>query len=202
MSVYPVMLDGGRFSALVVGGGSVATRKVRSLLEGGVRVTVVAPAIADELRALVTGPQLTLHERGFEPADVRVGLIVIAATDDEELNARIAAKAVASGCLVNVVDDPRAGNFVTASVHRAGDLTVAVTTGRTPAAAAAIRASLTTRFDGRYARAISALRTLRERLLRGGKPDDWKRASAELIGGDFCDEVERGTIEARIASWR
>lgn len=195
------MLEGARFSALVVGGGSVATRKVRGLLEGGVQVVIVAPEIADELRAL-SGERLTIHQRAFDPADIRAGTIVIAATDDADLNGRIAARAIASGCLVNVVDDPRGGNFVTAAVHRSGELTVAVTTGRTPAAAAAIRGAIASRFDARYAGAIGALRNLRERLLRGGKQDDWRRASAELIGDDFCAEVERGTLEARIAAWR
>jgi siroheme synthase-like protein len=201
VTVFPVMLEGARFSALVVGGGSVATRKVRSLLDGGIRVEVVAPEIADELRALA-GDRLAIHQRAFDPADIRAGTIVIAATDDAELNGRIGARAIASGCLVNVVDDPRGGNFISASVHRSGDLTVAVSTGRTPAAAAAIRATLASRFDARYTGALGALRNLRERLLRGGKREDWKRASAELIGDDFCAEVEHGTIERRIAEWR
>jgi precorrin-2 dehydrogenase/sirohydrochlorin ferrochelatase len=195
------MLEGARFSALVVGGGSVATRKVRGLLDGGVRVEVVALEVSDELRALA-GARLAIHQRAFDPADIRAGTIVIAATDDADLNGRIAARAIASGCLVNVVDDPRGGNFVTAAVHRSGDLTIAVSTGRTPAAAAAIRATLASRFDAKYAGAIGALRNLRERLLRGGKKEDWARASAELVGEDFCAKVEQGTMEARIAEWR
>jgi precorrin-2 dehydrogenase/sirohydrochlorin ferrochelatase len=201
VTVFPVMLEGARFSALVVGGGAVAARKVKSLLDGGIAVTVVAPSISSDLRALAD-PRLTLHQREYDPADIRPGMLVIAATDDAALNGRIGAKAIAAGCLVNVVDDPRGGNFVTAAVHRAGDLTVAVSTGRTPAAAAAIRNSLAPRFDARYASAIGALRTLRDKLLRGDKRDDWQRASKELIGDDFCAEVEQGTIEGRIASWR
>lgn len=202
MSVYPVMLEGRRFGALVVGGGPVAARKVKGLLDGGVSVEVVATTIGPEIRAMAPGAKLMLHERPFDQDDLRPATIVIAATDDADLNARIAARAIAAGCLVNVVDDPRGGNFVTASVHRSGELTIAVSTGRTPAAAAAIRASLGSRFDSRYARAIVALRTLRERLLRGGRREEWTRASAELIGDDFCAEVEQGTIESRIAAWR
>jgi precorrin-2 dehydrogenase / sirohydrochlorin ferrochelatase len=196
------MLEGARFSAIVVGGGHVAARKVRSLVDGGVNVTIVAPRIAPEIRAMSADERVTLHERAFELTDIKPATIVIAATDDPDLNSRIGANAIAAGCLVNVVDDPRGGNFVTASVHRSGELTIAVSTGRTPAAAAAIRASLGSRFDSRYAKAIVALRTLRERLLRGGKREDWTRASAELIGDEFCAEVEQGTIEARIAAWR
>jgi siroheme synthase (precorrin-2 oxidase/ferrochelatase) len=103
---------------------------------------------------------------------------------------------------VTVADDPNAGNFVMPSVHRSGDLTISVSAGRAPAVATAIRSVIGRRFDGRYAAAIVKLRELRERLLRAGYRDEWKRASSELIGDDFCESVEQGTLEARIASWR
>jgi precorrin-2 dehydrogenase/sirohydrochlorin ferrochelatase len=200
---YPVVLNGARFQALVVGGGSVASRKVRGLLEGGVRVTVVAPQIADELAVeAAQRSDLTLKQRGYEPADLAGISLVIAATDDAALNRRIADEGARRGCLVNVVDDPEAGTFVTPSVHRAGELTIAVSTGKTPAAAVAIRAEIGRRFDGRYDRAIRALRGLRDRLLEHGKRADWKRASRELIGDGFCDEVEQGKVEGRVAQWR
>jgi siroheme synthase-like protein len=199
----PVMLDGAKFTAVVVGGGGVATRKVKALLEGGARVEVIAPEIADELRSLALAePGLTLRQRDYASRDARGGAIIIAATDDRALNRRIADEALAAGCLVNVVDDPDHGNFVTPAVHRSGDLTLAVSAGRAPAAAAAIRSMIAERFDGRYATAIHALRGLRDTLLGAGRREDWQRASSELIGEDFCAEVEQGRLEKRIASWR
>lgn len=200
---YPVVLNGARFEALVVGGGRVASRKVRGLLEGGVRVTVVAREIVEELTSeAARRTDLTLRQRAYEPADLAGATLVIAATDDAALNRRIADEAARHGRLVNVVDDPDAGTFVTPSVHRAGELTIAVSTGKTPAAAAAIRAEIGRRFDGRYDRAIRALRGLRDRLLEHGKRAEWKRASRELIGDEFCSEVEQGRVEGRVAEWR
>ena len=200
---YPVVLNGARFQALVVGGGSVAWRKVRGLLDGGVRVTVVAPQIVDDLTAEAAGrSDLTLKQRKYESADLAGTALVIVATDDAALNRRIADEAMRGGRLVNVVDDPEAGTFVTPSVHRAGEMTIAVSTGRTPAAAAAIRAEIGRRFDGRYDRAIRALRDLRDRLLEHGQRGEWKRASRELIGDEFCSEVEQGRVEERVAEWR
>jgi precorrin-2 dehydrogenase/sirohydrochlorin ferrochelatase len=198
------MLAGEQFNALVVGGGSVAARKVARLIEGGVKVTVIAPEIASELADLAAahGDRVTLIERRYARSDVKAGMLVIAATDDRSINESIGRDARGLGALVNVVDDPEAGNFITPSVHRSGDLVIAVSTGRVPAAAAAIRADIGRRFDGRYATAISALRTLRDRLLGAGRRDEWKRASRELIADDFCNRVEQGTVEPQVTSWR
>ena len=199
---YPVILDGAQFSALVVGGGEVASRKARSLLDGGIPVTVVAPAIGPAMSELARDSRVAVHERPYQEGDVGPALVVIAATDDAAVNQRVATDARAKGRLVNVVDDPDAGNFITPAVHRSGDLTIAISTGRTPAAAVAIRAAVARRFDGRYGGAIAALRGLRERLLGVGARSEWKRASAELIGEDFCERVERGDVEREVASWR
>jgi precorrin-2 dehydrogenase / sirohydrochlorin ferrochelatase len=199
---YPVMLDGARFSALVVGGGPVAARKTRSLLDGEVQVTVVATAAIEELEALATAGRIRLERRPVQTTDVDSADIVVVATDDPEVNRDVTRVATTLNRLVNVADDPGAGNFVTPSVHRAGDVTVAVSTGRTPAAAAAIRVSIGKRIDHRYAAAIGALRELRERLFAAGRQEDWRRASQELIGESFCADVESGAIAPRIAAWR
>jgi precorrin-2 dehydrogenase/sirohydrochlorin ferrochelatase len=201
--MYPVMLSGAGFEALVVGGGAVAERKTRALLEGGVSVTVVAPEMSPGLRQAADGnARLVLLKREYESSDLDRATIVIAATDDATLNRSIGDAAGRRAILVNVADDPDAGNFVTPSVHRSGDLTIAVSSGRTPAAAAAIRAELGRRFDGRYAQAIRSLRTLRDRLLGAGQREDWKRASRELVGDEFCAEVEQGNLEQKVTSWR
>jgi siroheme synthase-like protein len=201
---YPVMLAGAQFNALVVGGGGVAARKTLRLLEGGVKVTVVSAEISDEMADLAAGhgARLTLIKRRYARSDVQSGMIVIAATDDRSINESIGRDARDLGALVNVVDDPDAGNFITPSVHRSGDLTIAVSAGRLPAAAAAIRSEIGRRFDGRYAAAILALRSLRDGLLGAGKRDEWKRASRELIADDFCERVEQGTVKEQVGSWR
>jgi siroheme synthase-like protein len=196
------MLDGARFTAVVVGGGEVAARKTRALLEGGVAVTVIAPRAVDYLSDLAGAGRIRLEAREALDEDVASAGIVIAATDSAEVNRRFARLASARGALVNVADDPGAGNFVTPSVHRAGDLAIAVSTGRAPAAAAAIRARIGATFDHRYAGAIGALRGLRERLFAAGRHEEWRRASQELIGENFCADVESGALEPRIAAWR
>jgi precorrin-2 dehydrogenase/sirohydrochlorin ferrochelatase len=197
------MLDAERFVALVVGGGTVAERKTRQLLASGARVKVVAPEIDVVLHTIAAvEPRLSLERRRYERRDLDDVNIVIAATNDEATNAAIAQDALGLGRLVNVVDDPAAGNFITCAIHRSGDLTVGVSAGGVPAAASAIAADIRKRFDGRYAKAIAALRELRGRLLGSGKRDDWKRASDELIGHEFVADVEAGRIEPKVSEWR
>ena len=196
------MLDGARYTALVVGGGEVAARKTRALLDGEVQVTLVAPRVVDEIEALAAAGRIRWESRVVHDSDIESADIVIAATDDRAVNQQVTKVATSLSRLVNVADDPSAGNFVTPSVHRAGDVVIAVSTGRAPAAAAAIRKTVGARFDHRYARAIGALRTLRESLFAAGRQEDWRRASQELIGDSFCADVESGALEPRIASWR
>jgi precorrin-2 dehydrogenase / sirohydrochlorin ferrochelatase len=203
VTAYPVMVDGSKVSALVVGGGSVALRKVRALLDAGIRTHLVAIELSRDLRAMVGGdPRLEVSEVPYDSAHIGDAFIVIAATNDPSVNARVADDARRQCRLVNVVDAPSLGNFVTPAVHRAGDLTIAVSAGRLPAAAGAIRDAIADRFDDRYSMSIAELRDLRDRLIADGDRDAWKTIVAELLGADFCAQVESGSIAAKVDAWR
>lgn len=205
MSAYPVMLDGARLEALVVGGGAVAVRKVRGLLAAGARVRVVAPDVHDDLAALAAAsgdePALTIERRVYASGDAGEALLVIAATDRRDVNARVAADARALGRLVNVADAPEEGNCATAATHRAGELTVAVSAGGVPAAAARVRDLVAERLDGRYAEALERLVALRRRVLAERGAAAWRAAVDDVIGADFCPAVESGVLAERLAAW-
>ena len=203
MSGYPLVLDGARLEALVVGGGAVARRKVAALLDAGASVRVVAPDVSVELRGLVRADsRLTIAARRYTPDDIATAMLVIAATDDRATNAKVARDAHARNRLVNVADAPDEGNCATPAVHRAGELIVAVTSGGVPRAAARVRDMVAERVDGRYAGAIGALGELRSRLLAAGDREQWRRAADELVGADFCASVEDGTLLGRVREWR
>jgi precorrin-2 dehydrogenase len=203
VSALPLMLDGSMVSALVVGGGRVATRKVAALVDAVATVRVVAPEISAELTAM-SGKTATLFLTRTRYASEQLGdaLLVIAATNDASLNARIAADARAGGRLVNVVDAPELGNFVTPAVHRSGDVVVAVSTGGVPGAAACIRDAIARSIGQSYGAAVRELSALRRTLLDGGRRDRWTEASRSLVGTEFCRDVESGEFAARVAEWR
>lgn len=203
MSAYPLTLEGTSISALVVGAGRVATRKARALLEAGARVHVVALGGTTELEhAAEDHDRLTVTRAAYSPAQIGDATLVIAATDDPAVNAAIARDAVDKGRLVNVVDAPAAGNCTTPAVLRSGNLVVSVTAGGVPAAAKRIRDELAAKLDGRYASAIAHLAALRRAMIDDGQRDRWTEASAALVGDDFCEQVESGTFDERVARWR
>ena len=199
----PLVLDGRSVSALVIGGGTVAERKVRGLLAGGASVRVVGLTVRASIRAIAADDErLTIVEGAYDPTAIDEAMLVVAATDDSALNRRIALDASERRRLVIVADAPEEGNCITPAVHRTGSLLVAVSAGGVPAAAARVRDAIAARFDERYGAAMSELRALRRRLLASGDRARWQQASEVLLGDEFCNSVERGSLADRMAAWR
>jgi precorrin-2 dehydrogenase/sirohydrochlorin ferrochelatase len=155
------------------------------------------------MRALSASTErLHLEQRPYVEGDVGNAQLVIAATSDRAVNRRVADDGHAAHRLVNVADDPARGNCRTTATHRAGELVIGISAGGVPNAAARIRDSLAARFDDRYGSAVASLASLRRRLIDAGTPDAWHRAASALIDDDFCERVERGTIESEAERWR
>ena len=201
MSAYPLMLDGDALRALVVGGGMVAARKVRALLDAGASVRLIAPDVDSRIDAS-RGANLGIERRAYETGDIRDAMLVVAATASRDVNDLVARDALALGRLVNVVNAPAEGNCSTPATHRAGDLVIAVHTGGVPKAAARIRDSIAKRYGERYAAGITELASLRSRMLASGDHERWTEVVDGVIDGAFCDVVERGELTARMAPWR
>lgn len=190
MSAYPVVLDGARIRALVVGGGTVAHRKAAALLESGATLRVVAPSLCPAMQALVDHPRVTVQQREYGPDDIGDATLIIAATDSRQINATVAADAHRLARLVNVVDEPAEGDWVSVATHRAGPLVIGVSVGGVPTAATRIRDAIAERFDSRYAGALTALIALRRQVLDSGGTEAWRQVDKELVGPDFCERVE------------
>ena len=139
MSDFPIALHGERLSAVVIGGGSVGTRKALALVEAGAQVRVVSPQVTAELEAAERARELTIVRESYGAAHLGKSTLVVAATDSREVNAQVAIDAHSSGRLVNIADYPDEGNFHTMAVHRSGDVTIAVSSGGVPGAASRIR---------------------------------------------------------------
>jgi siroheme synthase-like protein len=133
---YPIVLDLAGVPVLVVGGGTIAQRKVEGLLAARATVTVVAPQVVESLRIL----PVRVLQRGYEPGDLEPVRLVITATDDPAVNASVAADAKDRGIWVNAADDPANCTFTLPAVARDGAVTVAVSTGgSSPALASHLR---------------------------------------------------------------
>ncbi len=137
---YPIFLDVRGRDCLVVGAGVIGTGKVNGLLEAGARVRVIAPQASAEIARLSARGDLVWHPRPFAPDDIGDAFVVIAATDDKALNARVYQLANAQQRVANAVDDMENCNFIAPAVTRAGAVQIAVSTsGRSPALAKQLR---------------------------------------------------------------
>ena len=136
---------------LVVGGGEVALRKARLLSDAGARLRVVTPEVRDELRVMVEQGTGELLLRGYQASDLQGVCLVIAATDDEPLNARISEDCKGLGIPVNVVDAPALCSVIFPAIVDRSPLIVAVTSGGdAPVLARLIRAKIETWIPATY----------------------------------------------------
>lgn len=137
---YPLWADLAGRPCLVVGGGAVAARKAKGLLEADALVTLVAPRLSPEIEAWRSEGRLSVRERAFLPADVEGATLVFAATGAPEVNRDVAAAARAAGAWVNVADDPQGSDFFVPAVWREGPVALAVASeGASPALSAWLR---------------------------------------------------------------
>ena len=102
MKYYPIFLDLRAYPCLVIGGGTVAERKVQSLLQAHGQVTVISATCTPQLRSWAADRAITLYERPYRPGDLQGFSLVFAATTDEALHEKIAAEAREAGVLLNV----------------------------------------------------------------------------------------------------
>lgn len=194
MRLYPIFMDLRGRDCVVVGGGRVATRKVRDLLEAGAQVRVIAPSVTPELAGLEASGRLTRVSRSYEDGDARDGFLVIAATGHREVNRAVWMEAERLGVPLNCVDDPRNCSFLAPSVLRRGGLTAAVSTsGLAPALAVRIRQELENLLGDHHARFLEYAGQLRHRLVRR-HPDSSRRRVIwyQLVDSDVLDLLERG----------
>ncbi len=133
-ALLPVFLKMQDRPCLVVGGGRIALEKINVLLECGPALRVVAREALPALEQLAQQGRLVLEKKSYAEADLNGASVVIAATNDGELNHRVQADATARGLLVNVVDDPVYCDFYFGTIVRRGALQVAISTaGESPA---------------------------------------------------------------------
>lgn len=195
---YPMMVDLAGRRCLVVGGGAVAERKVTRLLECGADVEVVSPRTTARLAALATAGRIRLRRRPVRPSDLAGAFLVVAATDDAQVNRDVAEGVRAARGLVNVVDDPGACSFLVPSVVRRGDLTIGISTGGgSPALAKRLRQRLEQTIGPEYGAFLAALRALRERARRViADPQERQAIYRRAVESDLFERAARGDAAA------
>lgn len=179
-SYYPVFLNIRGRRCVVVGGGQVALRKVRTLLEHGANIEVISPELCSGLNKLAENGEISVLRKHYQTGDLQGALLAIAATDNNDVNLEVVKEARNRGVLVNVVDSANNSDFVLPSYLNRGDVTIAVSTsGRSPSLARKIRARLEKEFGNEYASLAVLINEVRTEIKRQGikvDGDDWQEA--------------------------
>ena len=174
---YPVSLDLAKKKCLVVGGGNVAERKVLSLLEQEALVEIISPQLTKNLQMLYQQQKVLWHPACYQTAFLNGAFLVIAATNQPEVNAQVASDCQALGLLVNVIDHKEAGNFIVNAHFSQGDLQIAVSTGGiSPALARQIKEQLADEFGPEYKAMLKIVKEARQEALLTITDADKRRA--------------------------
>ncbi len=203
MKYYPILLDLNDKHCLVVGGGRVAERKVRSLLQSGAVVRVISPQLTRGLERLQTKGEIIHRRRPFRSTDLRGVFLAIAATNDRRTNNYVFDLAAEQRIPVNVVDDPVHSSFIVPSLVRRGDLLIAISTsGQSPALARALRQKLQKEIGPEYISLLRLLGTARKQILSLGMGPKRKQVLfRKLVGGDLLSlirEKDYSGLESRM----
>lgn len=189
-ALYPVSLVVAGKRCVVVGGGSVAARKVAALVEAGAEVSVIAPVICEEIRAL----PVERVERPYRRGDLDLAWLAIAATDNTEVNRQVSADGHAARVWVNAADDPEACAFTLPAVLRRGPVTAAVSTGgHSPALAGWLRDQIAAQMGPEIGLLAELLSEARDELQAAGRSTeglDWRRA----LDSDMLDLIRSGRM--------
>jgi uroporphyrin-III C-methyltransferase/precorrin-2 dehydrogenase/sirohydrochlorin ferrochelatase len=198
MKWFPVSLNLEGRSVLVIGGGTIASRRVGVLDPTGARITVVAEEPSFQIVEWSRSGRLKLHRRKYAPDDLNGMDFVLTATDDPAVNHAAWESARARRIPINVTDDPEKCDFIIPALVERGDLSIAISTnGRSPALAARLRRRFSAMLGPEYARLVDVLDRARRRLGSRDLGFDEKRAAMyRLVDSDILRLVRENDTDA------
>ena len=198
MRYYPIHLDIRNRGCLVVGGGSVGTRKVMTLLACGAKVTVVSPVVTKRLREWAESGSISLKARLYQSQDLSGMFLVIGATDDETLNRRISSDAERLNILCNIADRPEVCNFILPSIVQRDDLVITISTsGKSPALSKKLRKTLEDQFGEEYGDFLRLMGAIRIKLLSAShETEGHKHLFEQLINSNLIVMIRNKKLDA------
>ena len=202
MKTYTICLIGLQSrETVVIGGGSVAARKVEGLLAADAQVKVISPVLVPELQNLVASGNISYTQRTYQEGDLDGVFLAIAATDDLSVNHAVWAEATRRGCLINVVDDPEHSTFILPAILHRGEMSVAVSTGGgSPALARRLRERLGDIIGTEYGILTNLLAELRPEI-KASYPAGRARLQAALriVDSNILNIIQNQGRDAAIA---
>jgi precorrin-2 dehydrogenase/sirohydrochlorin ferrochelatase len=200
MAKYPIFLELDGRRVVIVGGGAVAAQKAQALLAAGARLVVVSKDVDDALAALCQGTSAELIRSRYSKNYIAEAALVIAATNNEQLNKQIYKDCQELEILCNVVDAPQLSDFITPAVVKRGDLQVAIgTEGHCPAYSGHLRKKLEQTFTDKHGEFLAELEKLRKYIIK----DVPGEAERKVLLGELVDDKSfEYFVQNGPAKWR
>jgi precorrin-2 dehydrogenase / sirohydrochlorin ferrochelatase len=174
----------------VIGGGSVAERKVRMLLRFGATVRLVSPLVTKRLATLAENGKIIVRRGEYDRSDMEGVTLVFAATDCEDVNAGVKKDAGLKGIPVNVVDNPRLCDFIVPSMVTKGPISIAISTsGTLPSLSKRLRKLITDEITDDFVKYAQILGKVRRLLMESEKDGKRRRAIMKQLGELDMSEV-------------
>lgn len=191
MQYLPIFFDIRDKDCLVVGGGVVAYRKANLLYKAGAHLHIVAPEIADNLQQLAKLSAGRYYQRNYVAEDLDKKILVIAATDQREINQQVSIDAKEKGIPINVVDEPELCSFIMGSIVDRSPLMIAVSSsGTSPVLARLLRSRIETMIPSTYGRLAAFVGAYRAKVKIAIKDDRHRR--------QFWEHVLQGPIAEKV----
>ena len=190
MSYFPFMIELNNERCLIAGGGTVAYRKVCSMLEFGAVVTVVSPEFCPELLKLAEHPaRLTLIKRCVQPQDIDGAFVVIMATDDGKVNHEMAELCRQQRILVNVVDVKADCGFYFPAIIKDKEVVISVSTGgQSPVLAGTIKRNIESHLGRSYGDIAERMGELREQIKAQIDGEEERKKAFQQMVRSLLDE--------------
>ena len=194
MDYFPFFFDLRNKPCLIVGGGEIARRKAKLIFRAGAQIDVVAPEIESELASISKASKGRLIKSTFTDGLVNGYVLVIGATDSDEVNARVSARCFEENIPVNVVDSPELCSIITPAIIDRNPLIVAVSSGgEAPVLARNVKAQIDKLLPGAYGKLAQFTSTYRVKIKQTFDNIDLRRRFWEsVINGPIGESVLAG----------
>lgn len=198
MQALPIFFNIAQRPCIVIGGGDVATRKVLMLRKAQGQITVISPALCDELRVLAEQGDIEYVPAAFQAEQLTSACLVIAATDDESVNEAVSTAAKRLNIPVNVVDAPALCTFTMGSIIDRSPIVIAISSeGNAPVLARHIRSKIETMLPAAYGRIANIAGEFREQVkAKFTNMPARRRFWEDVLNGPLVERVLSGQEQA------
>ncbi|PTI42003.1 NAD(P)-binding protein [Staphylococcus casei] len=195
MPFMPLMIDISKKHIVVVGGGRVAERRIKTLMTYSKDIHVISPTVTEQLQQLIEYSDIKWSEKTFEVKDVEYADLIVVATNDDATNQRVL-QSKPSHAMINMASEAMAGDVIFPSIFQRGRLTISISTnGASPGLTAQLLEEFNQRFDLDYETYVDFLYECRQRIKRSELSSlKQKRFLKEILADDYLSRHKQREV--------